>query len=173
MGGDEVDRNSWATCPSVIAWGAAHGIAPADLPNGVTDWWYTTMYNWLAAPPYNRVVYAWEDATDGVNASWVGATTGGLVLEQWDGSPYEWISDTCSMLAATNASVLVAGPFHDVIGTAPSYNSNPEQNYADVLNLTAACAVTPRVVNQLAGPELMFWVRRSRTKRRATLARNA
>ena len=38
MGGDEVDRNEWATCPSVVAWGAALGIAPDDLANGVTDW---------------------------------------------------------------------------------------------------------------------------------------
>ena len=33
---------------------------------------------------------------------------------------------------AANASVLISGPFHDVIGTGPSYNSNPEQNYADM-----------------------------------------
>lgn len=43
MGGDEVDRNAWATCPSVIAWGASLGIEPANLANAVTDWWYTSM----------------------------------------------------------------------------------------------------------------------------------
>jgi len=127
MGGDEVDRNAWATCPSVIAWGASLGIAPADLPTAIASWWSTSMYNWLAAPPYNRVVYAWEDITDAVNASWVGASTGGLVVEQWNGSPGVWNSDTCTIAQDTNASVLVSGPFHDVIGTGPSYNSNPEQ----------------------------------------------
>lgn len=113
MGGDEVDRNEWATCPSVVQWAAAHGIAPADTANGISSWWYTSMYNWLAAPPYNRVVFAWEDATDAVNGSWVGASTGGLVLEQWNGDTGVWPSDTCSILEK-NTSVLVAGPFHDV-----------------------------------------------------------
>ena len=45
------------------------------------------MYNWLRAPPYNRIVMAWEDVTDAVNATtWMGATTGGLIIEQWNGS---------------------------------------------------------------------------------------
>lgn len=155
MGGDEVDRNAWATCPSVIAWGAARGIAPADLPAAVTDWWYTQNYLLLASPPFNRQVWVWEDATDGVNASWTGATDGNLVIVQWNGDPGVWPSDTCSILSASNATVVVAGPFHDVIGSPPSYNSNPEQNYADIYNLT--CDVTPRVAQQLAGPELMWW----------------
>ena len=30
------------------------------------------------------MVFAWEDATDAVNASWVGASTGGLVLDLLD-----------------------------------------------------------------------------------------
>ena len=38
MGGDEVSRNAWAECPSVIAWGAAHGVVPGNLANAVTDW---------------------------------------------------------------------------------------------------------------------------------------
>jgi hexosaminidase len=154
MGGDEVDRNEWATCPSVISWAASRGIAPGDIANGVTDWWYTSMYNWLASPPYNRVVMAWEDITDGVNASWLGATTGNLIIEQWNGDPGVWNSDTCEILRA-NASVVVAGPFHDVIGTPPSFNSNPEQNYYDIFNVS--CPITPRVAQQLIGPELMFW----------------
>ena len=82
MGGDEVDRNAWAQCPSVVAWAAGQGCT-GSVANCVTDWWYTSLYNFLAAPPYSRVVFAWEDATDAVNASWVGASTGGLVLEQW------------------------------------------------------------------------------------------
>ena len=132
MGGDEVDRNEWATCPNAIKWAAAHG-ASGDVGNAVTRWWYTTMYNWLRSPPYNRVVMAWEDATDAVNASWAGATTGGLILEQWNGNPGEWNSGTCDIIKAANASVLISGPFHDVIGTGPSYNSNPEENYADMV----------------------------------------
>ena len=155
MGGDEVDRNAWATCPSVVAWGAARGIAPADLPAAITDWFYTRNYELLASPPYNRQVWAWEDITDAVNASWAGATSGNLVIVQWNGDPGVWQSDTCAILEASNASVVVAGPFHDVIGAAPAFNSNPEQNYADIYNLT--CDVTPRVAQQLAGPELMYW----------------
>jgi hexosaminidase len=142
MGGDEVDRNAWATCPSVIAWAATAGCAPGNVANCVTDWFYTKMYNFLAAPPYNRVVFAWEDATDAVNASWVGASTGGLVLEQWNGSPGEWRSGVCDIAAASNAGVLVSGPFMDVLtetgkdyGAIP-YNSFPEKNYADIFNLT-------------------------------------
>jgi len=154
MGGDEVDRNEWATCASVKSWAAARGVAPADTANAVTKWWYAAMYSFLASPPYNRVVFAWEDATDAVDASWANASSGGLVLEQWNGDPGVWPSDTCAVLKA-NASVLVSGPFHDVIGTGPSYNSNPEQNYADVLNVS--CAVTLRVKEQVVGPELMFW----------------
>ena len=160
MGGDEVDRNAWATCPSVIAWaaneGCAHGIA-----NCVTDWWYTSMYNFLHAPPYNRQVFAWEDATDAVNASWAGASTGGLVLEQWNGSPDEWRSGVCDIARSSNAGVLVSGPFSDVLsppgkdyGAIP-YNSYPEKNYADLYNLT--CNVTARLEQQIVGPELMFW----------------
>ena len=57
---------------------------------------------------------------------------------------------TTTYAGVVNASVLVAGPFHDVIGTGPSYNSNPEQNYADIWNLT--CPITPRVAQQLVGP---------------------
>ena len=156
MGGDEVDRNAWAECPSVIAWGATQGAAcSSNLANCVTDWWYTSLYSFLSSPPYNRIVYAWEDVTDAVNASWIGATTGGLVLEQWNGDPNEWQPDSCSMLAAANVSVLIAGPYHDVIGTAPSFNSNPEENYVDLFNLT--CPITPRVAQQIVGPELMFW----------------
>lgn len=103
-------------------------------------------------------MYAWEDISDAVNGSWPGATTGGLVIEQWNGNPGVWPSDTCSILSSTNASVLVSGPFHDVIGTGPSYNSNPEDNYADVLgNLSSACTLTPRIAQQIVGPELMFW----------------
>ena len=113
------------------------------------------MYNWLAAPPYNRVVYAWEDATDAVNASWVGATSGNLVLEQWNGDPGAWNSGSCDIMKASNASLLISGPFHDVIGAPPSFNSNPEQNYADMYNLT--CEITARVKQQIVGPELMFW----------------
>ena len=108
------------------------------------------MYNWLAAPPYNRIVMAWEDATSGVNASWVGATTGGLILEQWNGNPGAWNSGTCGILNASNASVLISGPFHDVIGEGPSYNSNPEQNYADMFNLTCA-PLSPRAKQQIVG----------------------
>ena len=92
---------------------------------------------------------AWEDADDAVNGSWAGASTGGLILEQWDGNPGVWNWDTCAVLQS-NASVLIAGPFHDVIGTGPSYNSNPEQNYADIWNLT--CPVTQRVAQQIVGP---------------------
>jgi len=79
MGGDEVDRNAWATCPSVVAWAAGKGCA-ADVANCVTDWFYSSMYNFLSSPPFSRVVFAWEDATDAVNASWAGASTGGCVL---------------------------------------------------------------------------------------------
>jgi hexosaminidase len=150
-GGDEVDRNEWALCPSVVAWGLAQNIT-TGLNNAITDWWYTSFYAFLRAPPYNRVVMFWEDATDAVNAStWVDADTS-LILEQWNGNPGTWRSDTCSVLA-TNARVLVSGPFHDVIGSPPSFNSNPEQNYADIFNLT--CTVTPRIAQQLVGPELM------------------
>ena len=138
-GGDEVDRNAWAECPSVSAWGAANGVAPGDLANAVARWWYTAFYNWLRSPPYNRVVYAWEDATDAVNASWAGATSGGLVLEQWNGSPGAWNRVTCDIMASSNASVLISGPFHDVIGTGPSYNSNPEQHYADMCACVCVC----------------------------------
>jgi len=146
----------WATCPSVIAWGSANGCAPGDLANCVTHWWYTQNYNLLASPPFNRQVWAWEDATDGVNAStWPGATTGNLVIVQWNGSPGVWQSDTCSIASESNATVIVAGPFHDVIGSPPSFNSNPEQNYADLLNVS--CPVTARLQQQIAGPELMWW----------------
>ena len=153
MGGDEVNRNAWATCPSVIAWANAHGVSN-NIANAITDWWYTSMFNWLRSPPYNRVVFAWEDATDAVNASWLGASSGGLVLEQWNGNPGAWNSGVCGIAQSSNASVLVSGPFHDVIGTGPSYNSNPEQNYADMYNVT--CPITPRLKEQIVGPELMF-----------------
>ena len=106
MGGDEVDRNAWAECPSVIAWGADAGCAAGDLANCITDWWYTKMYLFLSQPPYNRVVFAWEDVTDAVNGSWVGASTGGLVLEQWNGDEDVWQSDSCSMMTSSNASVV-------------------------------------------------------------------
>ena len=155
MGGDEVDRNTWATCPSVISFLKARGGTPGNANNEITDWWYTNMYNFLASPPYNRTVFAWEDMTDAVNASWVGATDGGLVIEQWNGNPGTWNSDTCSILSSSNASVLISGPFHDVIGGPPSFNSDPNQNYADMYNLT--CPITARVVQQIIGPELMFW----------------
>jgi hypothetical protein len=152
MGGDEVNRNAWMECPSVAQWAQQNNIT-GNLGDAVTFWWYTSMYNFLAAPPYNRVVYAWEDATGAVNAStWVGATTGNLVLEQWNGSPGAWNSDVCGIAAFSNASVLVSGPFHDVIGTGPSYNSNPEQNYADMYNIT--CPITPRIRQQIVGPEV-------------------
>jgi len=199
MGGDEVDRNAWATCPSVIAWAAAKGAqCSSNVANCVTHWWYSSLYNFLAAPPYNRVVFAWEDATDAVDASWVGAFTGGLVLKQWfgapppplpsllrpgekncarrphspppshffvttcrNGSPNEWRSGVCDIAHSSNASVLVAGPFMDVLtvpgkdyGAIP-YNSHPDANYAELYNLT--CNVTDRLQQQLVGPELMFW----------------
>ena len=92
------------------------------------------MYNFLRAPPYNRVVMAWEDATDAVNASWLGHEDGFLIIEQWNGNPGEWNTGTCDIMKSSNASVLISGPFHDVIGTPPSFNSNPEQNYADMYN---------------------------------------
>lgn len=43
MGGDEVDRNGWATCPSVIAWAAGAGCAAGHVASCVTDWWYTSV----------------------------------------------------------------------------------------------------------------------------------
>jgi len=155
MGGDEVDRNTWAQCPSVIDFAKTKGVTN-NIANFITDWWYTQMYNFLAAPPYNRVVMAWEDITDAVNAStWPGASTGGLIIEQWNGNPGEWQSGTCSIASSSNASVLISGPFHDVIGKPPSFNSNPEENYADMYNLS--CSLTPRLQTQIVGPELMFW----------------
>ena len=84
MGGDEVDRTGWGTCPSVLAWaGAQGGDCAKSAGNCVARWWYKSLYSFLAAPPYSRTVFAWEDATDAVDAGWVGASTGGLVLEQW------------------------------------------------------------------------------------------
>lgn len=154
MGGDEVNRNAWAECPSVVEWCATAGCS-GNVGDGVTFWWYTSLYNLLASPPYNRVVYAWEDIAGGVNASWINATTGGLVIEQWNGSPGAWNSGICEITAATNASILVSGPFHDVIGGPPSFNSNPEQNYADMFNVT--CPLTPLLKQQIVGPELMWW----------------
>ena len=44
---------------------------------------------------------------------------------------------------------LMSGAYLDVIGTAPSFNSNPERNYVDALNLT--CPITPRVLQQFVG----------------------
>lgn len=43
----------------------------------------------------------------------------------------------------------MSGAYLDVIGTAPSFNSNPERNYVDALNLT--CPITPRVLQQFVG----------------------
>jgi len=153
MGGDEVNRNAWAECPTVIEWCNTTGHCSGNVGDGVTSWWYQSLYIFLHNPPYNRVVYAWEDATGSVNSNWTGATDGGLVLEQWNGDPGAWNSYPCS--SGTNSSILMSGPFHDVIGTGPSYNSNPEENYYDMWNLT--CPLSPRIKEQIIGAELMWW----------------
>ena len=84
-----------------------------------------------------------------------------MVLEQWNGDPDEWRTGVCDIARSSNASVLVSGPFHDVL-TAPGkdygaipYNSFPEQNYADIFNLT--CNVSARLQQQLMGPGFMMW----------------
>ena len=60
VGGDEVDRNAWATCPSVVAWGASLGVAPADLPRAIADWcgarWDSTRLATLPAPSPGSLV---------------------------------------------------------------------------------------------------------------------
>ena len=67
----------------------------------------------------------------------------------------------CEIAQASNASVLVSGPFLDILSVpgaaygAVPYNSYPERNYADLYNLT--CNVTARLQQQIVGSELMFW----------------
>ena len=67
----------------------------------------------------------------------------------------------CDIARSSNASVLVSGPFVDIVSVpgaaygAVPYNSYPERNYADLYNLT--CNVTARLQQQVVGPELMFW----------------
>jgi len=114
------------------------------------------MYNFLRAPPYNRHVFAWEDATDAVNASWVDATTGGLTLQQWNGSPGEWREGVCDIAHSSNASVLVSGPFADVI-TPPgkSYGAIPYK---------CVCEQPPRRLRR-AVPSRAFFSRHLRPPR--------
>lgn len=139
MGGDEVEVNCWANCPSAIAWADENGITDTS-GYAQYNWFETTLYSMLVNE-LNRTVMAWEDVTGFVNGNW-SDVPGKLILQQWDGSPGTWNWDTCAQLA-TGAGVVVAGPF--------TILSNPQANYVDIANLT--CPPT----SQLLGPEIMLW----------------
>lgn len=142
MGGDEVEVDCWANCPSAIAWAEENGISDTS---GYAQyaWFERSLYGMLAGE-LNRTVMAWEDITGFVDGNWsaIAPVASNLILQQWDGSPGTWNWDTCAQLA-TGAGVVVAGPF--------TILSTPAQNYVDIGNLT--CPPT----SQLLGPEIMLW----------------
>ncbi len=143
IGADEVARGDWGSCPSALAWASAHNIT-WDGGTCVCSWYERSLYEMLLAPPYNRtLIMAWEDAC--WDESW-GGVGDHLVLQQWNQGA--WRSDTCTVLA-TNASVVVSGPF--------SVGETTTLNHLDLANLTCGGALTPRQQAQLVGPEFLIW----------------
>ncbi len=142
MGGDEVDRGAWASCPNVTAWAAASN--GRYVPDDITKWFELELFTLLSdeTKGLNRTVIAWEDVGAGlIDGNWSNVPQK-LILEQWDGSPGVWNWDTCVPLQQ-NGSVIIAGPFHIA--------DTPANNYVDLFNVTC---LTPRVEQQIYGPEL-------------------